>query len=70
MDKTFVVGFITFSENDLVLEIVQAENSSEALAKHSRVEVDWFDPNKPLNDIQEDLFDQDIVVEVIEIEPS
>ena len=70
MDKTFVVSYINFRDNDLTSEIVKAKNGGESIGKHSRIESDWFDATKSLKEIKMDFFDFDAMVEVIEIESS
>ena len=37
MTKKFIVGFINFFENKLVVELVEAENWKDALARHSEL---------------------------------
>ena len=68
MDKTFVVGFISFFDNELFLEKVTAKSFDEAISKHSKIGDDWFSLGMPLNEIKEEFHNQDAMVEVIEIE--
>ena len=35
--KKFAVGYLSFFENDLVVEIVEAENWGKALVNHSKL---------------------------------
>ena len=71
----YAVAAMSFFENELKIEIVEAKDWFEALSKHSLfledgkiVDVSWI-PNE-INAAKDELFNADIVFDVIEIEGS
>lgn len=67
MDKTFVVSFISFFENELTSEIIKAKTFQEAIGQHTQIVEYEFDNSKSLEGIKQDFFEQDAAVEVVEI---
>ena len=65
--KKFVVGFLSFFDNDLQLEIIHAEDEVKAL-KQSKFIGDYeFPENATMDDIQDIMLNCDSVVSVIEV---
>jgi hypothetical protein len=68
--KTFVVAHTNFFDNDLTQEIVTADTPEEAIWKHSKLlDPCWehLDAGDNVEDIEEYLFNSDILASVIEI---
>ncbi len=69
--KTFVVGYINWSDNELVLEVISAENWREAWMKHSNIP---FTDDYPIPDDVETAktacFDVDCMMSHVEVEPT
>lgn len=65
--KNYVVAFLDFFDNEIILEKVQANSKIDAIKIHSRLK-DWeFPDGATLEDISDMLFYDDAVVSVIEI---
>lgn len=65
--KTFVVGFLSFFDNDLCLNKVQAENPVDAIKTSGFVEGYDIPVNATMDEIQEIMFNYDSVISVIEV---
>ena len=74
--KKFAVGLADFYNNDMVLEVVEAETFREAIKMHpgfnkpdSAVKYEiWFDDMpETIGDIKQFFFDGDMLVGVVEI---
>ena len=78
--KKYAVSYINFFNNELTIEIVEAETIKKAILKHSKLlaensdngkvdEEDWLHTNMPeeLEEIKETFFDMDCMVDVVEI---
>lgn len=68
--KEFAVGYINWFDNDLIIEIIRAENWKKALFKHSRLQSDdWNqdDFGDTLEDAKSYAFNCDMMIEVTEI---
>lgn len=63
----FVVGVLSFFENEIELEKISAESEKEALMKHSLLNGYIVDENASLEEIYDDLFNCDIAASVIKI---
>lgn len=65
--KNYVVAFLSFFDNEIILEKIQANNEVDAIKMHSQLK-DWeFQDNATLEDISDMLFNCDAVVSVIEV---
>lgn len=72
--KKFAVGYISFFDNDLVVDIVEAEDIKSAILSHKKLKTDdkdfaeWIN-NMPdsLEDIQTEFFNSDQGIDVKEI---
>ena len=65
--KTFVVGFLSFFDNEIVLEKIQAENEVEAVKKHSHLAGYEFLDLNSVSDIDYELSNSDITVSILEL---
>lgn len=66
----FAVGYINFFDNDLIIEIIEAEDWLEALHKHSKIEQDpWGDyfSNYTIDEAKTEAFNSDMMFDVVEI---
>ena len=63
----FVVGVLSFFENEIELEKISAESEKEALMKHSLLNGYTIDEDASLEKIYDDLFNCDIAASVIKI---
>lgn len=63
----FVVGVLSFFENEIELEKISAESEKEALMKHSLLNGYIVDENASLEEIYQDLSGSDMVASVIKI---
>ena len=66
----FVVGYINFFDNDLIIEIIEAEDWLKALHKHSQmIHTPWEDyfADCTIGRAKEKAFDADMMFDVIEI---
>jgi len=70
----YVVGYINFDDNDLILELIDAKNEHEAFWKHSQLQSgDWDDCNRDTigmnaEELSQWSFDFDMMVSVLEIQ--
>ena len=65
--KNYVVAFLSFFDNEIILEKIQANNQIDAIKMHSQLK-DWeFQGDATLEDISDMLLDCDSVVSVIEV---
>lgn len=64
MEKTYVVGFVNFFDNELKLEIVQASSEFEAAKDYLKLD-DLT--SKTVEELKEELINQDCLIEVKEI---
>lgn len=66
----YVVGAISFFDNILKLEVVEANSIGEAVLSHSSFQIDtWmFDDCESLEEMKERAFDTDMMIDVIQIE--
>ena len=71
--KKFAVGYANFFDNDLVIEIIEADNIKSAIAKHSGLTsdddlIEWCATMPDtLKEIQQYFFDGDTLVGATEI---
>lgn len=65
--RTYVVAVLNFFDNEIKMEKIFANDPKEALFKHSSLTGYRLDNQASLEDIYSDLFDCDIVAEVMEI---
>ncbi len=71
--KNYVVGYINFFDNELILEEISASSPSEAFWKHSKLQYDGWDENQEstkgmdAEELQAWSFDFDMVVSVLEL---
>ena len=69
--KKFIVGYINFFDNNLIIEIVEAEDWHDAIFQHSKIKNGIDDrsyiSNETLEDAKEDAFDMDMMIDVIEL---
>ena len=70
--KKFAVGFLSFFENDLIVEVVEADNWRDAIFKHTSLISDdmeeWIaDMPEGLEEIKEAMFNGEIAIDVKEI---
>lgn len=67
--KKFAVGHIDWFDNNLIIEIVEAEDWRSALLKHSKIDSSWASDyfGKTLEDAKANAFDSDMMIDVIEI---
>ncbi len=66
--KTYVVGYISFYENELYLEQVSAENELDAILRHSSLSGhDYYKHVTTVQELQEEFFNGDSMVNVIEV---
>lgn len=67
--KKFAVGHIDWFDNNLIIEIIEAEDWKSALMKHSKIasdwEVDYF--GETLEEAKSNAFDSDMMIDVIEL---
>ena len=70
--KTYAVAFMTYFENELTIELVNADSITEAVFKHSKIVesikegyVEGF-PTE-LDEIKEEFLDMDCLVDVKEV---
>ena len=66
--RKYVVGYLNFFDNELLLEVVEANSAFEAA-------VDYMDQDPPtettnLEDFQVELFAQDTIINVLDITPK
>lgn len=70
MSKKFAVAHVDFYDNDLIIEIIYAEDWKEALFKHSKLKSDDWDL-PPFGDTLEEAkkysFNCDMMIDVIEL---
>ena len=67
----YAVGYLNYFNNDMSIEIIEANNWKEALFMHSELEGDkdrQEDCGDTLEDVKHYLFDCDIAVDVIKID--
>lgn len=67
----FAVGYINFFDNDLIIEIIEANNWFDAIWHHSKMiltkdEKPWL-PNTSLEKLKGEAFNCDMMIDVIEI---
>lgn len=65
--KNFVVGFLSFFDNEILLEKISANNAVEAMLKHSSIKGYVFKENATIEEIQDEVFNSDAAISVIEI---
>ena len=66
--KKFAVGYIDFFDNELIIEIIEAEDWFSALSNHSKFKEDEiYLPNTSLKDAKNEAFNCDSMIDVIEI---
>ena len=67
----FAVGWINFFDNDLKIEIIEAETWKEALVHHSSIVPDrtsWADQiSDDIEETKEMVFDCDCMFDVVEV---
>ena len=63
--KRYAVAFISFHDNELTTEIIEANTWQEALEKHSQ-KLDWIEGNT-LEEMKANAFDGDCTIDVVEI---
>lgn len=64
--KKFAVGYINFFDNELKINIVEAENWKDALCKGSPMGPDWIESDT-MAEAKEKAFDMDSMFDVVEI---
>lgn len=67
MKHKYVVGFISFFDNELKMEIVEANDESSALQSSSFVKGYAFPKNPTVEEIEQTMFDCDAAISVIKI---
>lgn len=65
--KKFVVGYLNFFDNDLLMEVVSASSYEEAIMNCSYVREFDFPKDSTFEDMKDILFNCDIVISAIEI---
>ena len=66
--KKFAVGYINFFDNELIIEIIKAEDWFSALSNHSKFKDNkMYLPNTSLEDAKVEAFNCDSMIDVIEI---
>lgn len=71
--KRYVVGYLNCFDNDMILEVVEADSPSEAFWKHSKLKSDDWGPNQEITkgmsskELQDWAFDFDMSVAVLEL---
>lgn len=66
--KTFAVGVINFFDNELIIEIVEAEDWKSALSLHSEVDSsDLVLEASSLEEAKSLAFDADSAIDVVEV---
>lgn len=69
----YAVGFLSFFDNDLVVNIVEADSVKEAICKHESIAVyeeteAWLSElPDDLETLKEEFFNGDLAVDVVEI---
>jgi hypothetical protein len=71
--KRYVVGYLNCFDNDLILEVVEADSPAAAFWSHSKLQGDDWGPNQEITkgmspeELQDWAFDFDMSVAVLEI---
>lgn len=69
--KKFAVGYIDFFDNNLIIEIVEAEDWYNALKEHSKIkkfsEDECYLPSDSLEVAKNVAFNMDMMIDVVEI---
>ena len=68
--KKWAVAFISFFDNELTIEFVDAEHWMGAIVKHSKIDLGWYeeiDHTDTLEQVKQWAFDADTMIDVKEI---
>lgn len=71
--KRYVVGYLNYFDNNMILEVVEADSPSDALWKHSKLKSDDWGPNQEITqgmspkELQDWAFEFDTSVAVLEL---
>ena len=67
----FAVGYINFFDNNLIVEIVEADNWFDAIWQHSKMllgdDEPWL-PSMSLEDTKIEAFNADMMIDVIKLD--
>lgn len=63
----YVVSYLDFFDNNIVMERIKAPNKAAAALAHSKITGYDYSPEQSLEDLQDDLINCDIVIEVMEL---
>jgi hypothetical protein len=65
--KKYAVAYVNFFDNDLEINIIEAENERDAIVKGCKYAADYDDLPEGIDGIQELFWNTDILIEVKEI---
>lgn len=69
--KKFAVGYIDFYDNELIIEIIEAEDWYAALSSHTKLksmnEDECYLPSDSLETAKDIAFNSDFMIDVVEI---
>ena len=70
--QRYAVSYVSFADNELSTEIVEAEDKVEALTKHSKIanvteQREYFDSFINLEDAKAGAFESNCLVDVVEV---
>lgn len=65
--KRFVVGFVSFFDNEVKLEVVEAATPEDAMRRSSFLQGYEFPAGAPVEMIQHEMFSCDASISVIEV---
>lgn len=69
--KKFAVGYIDFYDNELTIEIIEAEDWYAALSSHTKLksmnEDQCYLPSDSLEAAKNEAFNMDLMIDVVEI---
>lgn len=63
----YVVSYLNFFDNIIIMERVKAPNKTAAVLAHSKITGYDYSPEQSFKDLQSDLVNCDIVIEVMEL---
>lgn len=71
--KKYAVGYINFFDNDLIVDIVNANSIKDAIAQHPSFSgtddmLNWLETlPDALDEIKREIFDDDSAIDIVEI---
>lgn len=68
--KAFVVAYVSFHDNNLVMDKVYADSKVDAAKQFLKSQGDFTEDYSKLSTLKSDLFDGDALIEVFELNPS